>query len=43
MQRIVSHGVTEHTLEMVVLPHEDPRSLGAVFDTRLREYVLLEG
>lgn len=39
---VVSHGIDSETGEKVILPSEHPRELGAVFDTKLCEWVILE-
>ena len=38
--QVTSHGVDRNTLENVVLPQEDPRALGATWNTQLQEWVL---
>lgn len=39
-QAVVSHGINEDTLEVVVLPAVHPAALGAHFDPGLAEYVV---
>lgn len=39
---VVSHGYNTETDKKVILPNEHPRSLGAVFDNQIGEWVLQE-
>lgn len=38
---VVSHGVDSETGQNVILPTEDPRRLGAIFDSSIGEWVLV--
>ena len=38
---LVSHGVNEY-LENIVLPQEHPKDLGAIYDTYLGEWIIME-
>ncbi len=40
MELIVSHGINSTTDKTVILPPETPETLGAVFDSKIGEYVL---
>lgn len=39
-ERIVSHGVDDHTGQTVILPCETPERIGAIFHREIGEYVL---
>ena len=36
----VSHGINAETGEKVILPNEHPRSIGAIFDVEMEEWIL---